>query len=283
MSDSLLNGGAGGQGGGDGGAAGGAGGQGAGAGPAWLPDEYRADAMFKDFQDVGALAKSYRETKTFVGADKADLLRLPKEPDAPEWNDVHKALGRPDKPEEYKLPVPEGTAPEVVTAFGAAAHKLGLSTKQASEVMGFYGKAVADQVTAREAQAVQETTTTETALKAEWGQAYPEKVHAITRLLVNAGGDEALAAFNEAGGGRNPILLRTFAKIAEGLAEPGALRGGSGGGLGGGTLTPADAQAKIGEKRRDGEFMKAYNTRDHGGHAAALKEMNDLYMAAYPT
>jgi hypothetical protein len=263
-------------------AAGGGAAPGAASGPDWLPAELRSDPALKDFKDVGALAASFKSAQALVGADKAAVLRIPKdEADEAGFAEVFAKLGRPEKPDGYKLTAPEGTAPETITAFATVAHKAGLSGRQAGAVMDFYREAVTAQAAALEQQAVTQTTEAQTALRTEWGNAFADKVHGIQKLLMAAGGQPALDAFNAIGGGRNTVLLKALARIADSQAEPNALRGGSGGGMGA-ALTPAAAQAKIAEKQRDPEFMKAYNTRDHAAHAAAVKEMSALFAEAYP-
>lgn len=249
----------------------------------WLPAELRADPALKDFKDVTALAASYKATQALVGADKAHVLRMPKdEADEAGFNEVYARLGRPEKPEGYTLQPPADTPAEVTAAFQQAAHKAGLSGKQAGAVMDFYRTAIEAQAQQLEHRAGTEYDATNAALKEEWGNAFDNKRHAIQKLIVNAGGKEALDAFNAIGGGRNALLLKTLAKIADSQAEPSTLRGGSGGGMSQ-ALTPAAAAARIAEKQRDPEFMKAYNTRGHQAHAAAVAEMTALYREAFPT
>jgi len=248
-----------------------------GADRAWLPEQYRADPAFASFNDVDQLAKSFRDTQAFVGADKAQLLKLPKdEADAAGWGEVFTKLGRPEKPEGYTFDVPaEAVPPEVLGGFAEAAHGAGLSQKQAAQVLGYY-------TTTLEAQAVAATQAATQALQTEWGAAFPDKIHNLTRLLTQAGGPEALAQFNAIGGGRNLVLLKALSKLADAAAEPGALKGGSGGGMGG-ALTPAEANQRIQAKKMDPEFMKAYQDADHAGHAGAVQEMAQLYSQANPS
>lgn len=243
---------------------------------AWLPEEYRADPAFASFNDVGSLAKSFRDTQAFVGADKAQLLKLPKdEADAAAWGEVFTKLGRPEKPDGYKFEAPEGAVPpEVLGGFAEAAHGAGLSQKQAAQVLGYY-------TTTLEAQAVAQTQAATQALRTEWGNAFPDKVHNLTRLLTQAGGQEALDAFNAIGGGRNLVLLKALSKLADQAAEPGTLKGGSGGGMGA-AMTPAQATQQLAAKKLDPEFMKAYQNADHAGHGAAVQEMAALYAQAHP-
>ena len=46
-------------------------------------------------------AKSHREAEKFVGAPANEMVRLPKEANAPEWETVHQRLGKPKDKAEY--------------------------------------------------------------------------------------------------------------------------------------------------------------------------------------
>lgn len=46
-------------------------------------------------------AKSHREAEKFVGAPANEMVRLPKEANAPEWEGVHQRLGKPKDKAEY--------------------------------------------------------------------------------------------------------------------------------------------------------------------------------------
>lgn len=271
-------------GGGDGSASAGSEARGAaGTDRAWLPEDLRADPALAPFADVAALAKSFKDTQAFVGADKATLVKLPKDEADAAWADVWGKLGRPEKPDGYKFEVAaELVPPDVLASFAPVAHGAGLSQKQAQQVVGYYAAALAEQARARDEAAVADTAATRRALETEWGLALPDKLHAVQRLLIQAGGQEAVDAINAAGLGRSLPVLKALARIAEGQMEPGALKGGGGGNMGA-AQTPAQAQAAIGLKQRDPEFMKAYQSSDHAGHDAAVAEMRALYQAAYPT
>ena len=46
-------------------------------------------------------AKFHREAEKFVGAPANEMVRLPKDPNAPEWEGVHQRLGKPKEAKEY--------------------------------------------------------------------------------------------------------------------------------------------------------------------------------------
>ncbi|CAB4126682.1 hypothetical protein UFOVP78_8 [uncultured Caudovirales phage] len=248
-------------------------------GPDWLPEELRSDASLAKFKDVAGLAKSYSQLEKRFGVPPEQLLKLPSKEDAPEWGEVFDKLGRPKDPKGYEFAAPPGVPEPMLEGFRGAAHQAGLNPRQAARVMEFYGQA---QAQAQEMQAAQVATQTETAaaeLKGEWGARYDATVHNITRAIENFGGKEALAAVNDAGLGRSPQALRMLAKMADALAEAGALKGGSGGAQP--AVSPEQAREAVSRKYMDGEFMAAYMGSDHPGHAAAVREMEALFAAAH--
>lgn len=112
--------------------------------PDWresLPGELRADKTLADFKDVGALAKSYVETKRLVG----DAVRVPKADAKPE--DIaafHRKLGVPESPDKYDVKLPEmpkdfpAWNEAYVADFKTAAHRAGLTPSQVQSVIQWY-------------------------------------------------------------------------------------------------------------------------------------------------
>jgi hypothetical protein len=241
----------------------------------WLPAEFRTDSAFEPFQDITQLAKSYRDTAKMVGADKNTLLRLPKDPDAPEWADVWAKLGRPETPDAYKFEGEVGLSEEQAAAFRAQAHALGLPQRQAEGILKFHA---AQQAAARE----QLQTLGVNSLTEEWGAAFDDRVKVAVKAAELYGGPELMQVLKDTGLGYHPAIVRAFAKVGMEITEPGELRGGSGGQRTGGRLAPAEAQAEIGKLYQSAEFTKAYYDRDNPGHAEAVRRMEALAEQAHP-
>jgi hypothetical protein len=241
----------------------------------WLPAEFRTDSAFEPFTDIAQLAKSYRDTAKMVGADKATLLKLPKDPDAPEWADVWAKLGRPEAPDGYKLEGEHGLTEQQVAAFREQAHAMGLPQRQAEGMVAFYAK---QQAAAREALQTQGVTS----LTEEWGAAFDDRVNAARKAAELYGGPELMQVLKDTGLGYHPAIVRAFAKIGLETSEPGELRGGSGGRPAGGAMAPAEARAAIGKLYQDAEWAKAYYDRDHPGHGEAVQRMSRLTEQAHP-
>ena len=248
-------------------------------GAEWLPEEYRADPAFQSFKDVASLAKSFKDTQAFVGADKAMLLRLPKDEAAPEWADVWAKLGRPEAPDKYELKGPDAHDPALLEGFRQTFHDAGLSQKQVAKIMEAYTGVYARQAEAINERIAAQANEAEQALRKEWGAGYEKRVHAATVMIKNMGGQEALDAVNEAGMGRNPAILKLFAKLAEATGQAGGLRGGNQPGFT--TKTPQQAHSEIAAKQRDPQFFAAYTSKDHPAHDETVREMRELYALAY--
>lgn len=114
--------------------------------PDWresLPGELRADKILADFKDVGALAKSYVETKRLVG----DAVRLPKADAKPEEiTAFHRKLGVPESPDKYDVKLPEmpkdfpAWNEQVVNDFKTGAHRQGFTPSQLQWALQYYAE-----------------------------------------------------------------------------------------------------------------------------------------------
>jgi len=99
-----------------------------------LSDEDKGYIQSSNYQDASAVVKALRDTKVYVGADKNDLFRIPKadKDGNRDLSEVYKALGRPEKAEDYKL----GDT-EFAKAASQKLFDLGISSKQAEALLAF--------------------------------------------------------------------------------------------------------------------------------------------------
>lgn len=256
---------------------------------AWLPEEFRADPVFKDIGDPAALAKSYAHAARMVGLDKAHVLRLPAEDDEAGRAELFNRLGRPATPAEYEFPeLPAQLVDGVEPAAREAFHQLGLSAAQARGVMALYGGQVQATEAARLAKAAEMEAAVERDLRAEFGQAFDDRLHAANRAIAELGGAELGRLLTETRMpdgtrmGNHPALVRAFAAIGQRLAEPGDLRGGGTGSGAPRPATPAEAQAAIAELRADTTFLREFGNTRHPNYAAHKAKWDKLHKEAYP-
>ena len=229
--------------------------------------EDRAYAQTKGFKEPGEVVGLYRNLEKLLGGEK---LPMPKgEADVEGWNRVYKAIGRPETPEGYKLPVPaegdKGFAADASKWF----HDAGLSVKQANLLAknyAEYGARVQNaQQTAIDARNAAELET----FKREQGQLFDAKLEMGRRAAKQFGfSNEELVAFERAVGTK--ALLTRFAAIGEGMGEHVVV------GDARGPISATSAQGQIDLLKKDPEFQAKYLS----GDADAKQRMAELLAAA---
>ena len=217
----------------------------AGTPPAWVGDnaDLQQFAAKKGWADPASAIESYKQLETLLGKEK---LPLPANDDDKEgWDRVYKALGRPEKPEDYGIKGAEGDDPKVTESLSKAMHELGFTTKQASGIQKAFDGVVGDILAAKTVQDEQKLTQEVGAVKSEWGAQYTENV-AIAKRGADTFGlslDEVTAIEGALGHKRlMGVLLEMGKTVAEGRFVTGE--------GGGGAITNAQqAQARLDEIR----------------------------------
>lgn len=245
--------------------------------PEWLgkeaAPEIAAWVKTKAYPNAYEVAKAAFNSEKLIGNNIAP-------PKDGKWSpEALKALGVPEKPEGYQIERPQ--MPEGVPydeAFEKAmlpvVHAAGLPpsvVNQLIQAVTAHRLAEHQNIALANETAMKEG---ETALKTEWGNAYPDKLRQAGRAALALGGSEFIAHLNAKGLGNDPIVLKTFAKLGDMMGED-VLKSGVSAGSG---ITPADAKAEIAKLQTDEAYLK----REHPGHADAVKKMEALYAAAYP-
>ena len=210
--------------------------------PAWvaqLPQELQGNTAITSHKTIGELGKSYldsvdrlkgQETKVseYEGKVKefetkiaSDYILKPKENATPEEKAAYlKAIGRPDTVEGYELPkieIPAGMEksidPEGEKAFREDAYAIGLTKEQAGFLYKqFMGRNIGkfNQIQTVNEQTRQQATL---ALKTEWGNKFEENAEIANRTMAKFLTPELKTAFESAGLGNNPDLLKTFYQL----------------------------------------------------------------------
>lgn len=134
----------------------------------WAGDDAnKAIAQKKGWASPADALKSYTELEGLLGGEK---LPLPKTPDDKAgWDRVYTALGRPDSPEGYNLPVPEGVDPAMSKEYAGKAHELGLTTKQANELLKWHEEKGGSVAKAQETEIAARIDQEIAAVKDNWG------------------------------------------------------------------------------------------------------------------
>ena len=220
-----------------------------------VPEEIRGHKSLEHITDVGALAKSYVNAQSMIGADK---LAIPgKHATDEDWGEVYRRLGRPDAPDGYELDneMPEGIeqSDDMLNWFKSAAHEAGLTPSQAQKLLGGYNQFLGTQVGADEGQIQQMRETTEVELKKEYGAAYADRITNGNAAMQEFGSAE-LSEIQLADGrllGDHPGIIKMMVNVSEfinsKIGEDVLAGTKSSGGL-----TPDDAKAKLSEIRAPG-------------------------------
>ena len=238
-----------------------------------LPDDIRHEPVLKNFKSWDALAKSYVHANRKLGVPSDQLMQIPQGENA-DWNGVYKAIGRPDTPDQYEL---NGTG-EMADNFRNQAHQMGLSQKQASQLMDWYSEVQSGVDTNDDADFASEQVQWVADLQKEWGDSYIKNTKLAERAFRQFGSEDALEVMNATGLGSHPALVKMFSQIGQFLAEDGQLTGNQQGRIGG--ITPGSAKTRIDELLNDKDFTTRYYDSYHPRHQDAVNQMQRLYEAA---
>lgn len=243
----------------------------------WFGEANKNLVEAKGWKSPDDALASYRGLETLLGADKAGRgMVIPKDDtDEAGWNAVYGKLGRPDKPDGYKVPDQIKDDP-LVTEFSTHAHKLGLTARQYEETM----KWVVERTTARQTETEQareaEFAKASDALKREWGNAYDANVELARRGVRQFGVDEATLTKMEASLGPAG-LFKLFHSIGSKLGED--TGGAAGQGTGGGGLTPGLARQRQTEMWNDPKTNAILLDKMHPQHAEVQARWEELSKA----
>lgn len=161
-------------------------------------------------------------------AAAAPLVMPGKDATPEQWAEFYAALGRPETPEAYELPVPEGDTGEFAKEMAPILHKHGITADQAKGLAADWNAMVAKQTEAMAAaeaahvQAMNAKNTAEAqALQNEWGQAHPENMElarrAIRQFIPTDKAGETIAAIEGVLGYKGAIQF--LHGIGKGLGE----------------------------------------------------------------
>jgi len=220
------------------------------------------------------VVKSYHNLEKLIGADKADRTVMLPGPDAEETelDAFYQRLGRPEKAEQYDLPVPEGDDGKMADWARGVFHKAGLSDKQAQAVASAWNEYVGGMQQEQVQVAQQSAQEAEASLRKEWGAAYDQKVRGIDHAAGKLG-----MTPEQLEGLRNSMGPVAAMKFVDGLAgKLGEDRMDFDGEAGTGALTPNAAMRELQKLGTDKEFMAAWMDKNHPSHKWAVEKKQNL-------
>lgn len=250
-----------------------------------LEGDLATNPLFRTYKTPSELAKAHAHLTALKGATAAELLKIPAKPQdqAPEdWAPIHKALGVPDDPKDYKIELaPEAAAdtPELANILRELGGKAKFTPQAMDAVIGTLNDLGKKAAEAEAAELTAQTKAVTDTLTKEWGAAAEGNKRAIGKLIRDANGgqlDEAAMADLEGALASNLTLSRAFAYAIGKMAEPEAPEGGGHETGAPKAMTPTAAKAALNAFQADPEKMKAINTKGHPQHAAMLAERAQL-------
>lgn len=253
-------------------------GEGGGTGGTWfdsIPDaELKGFAQTKGWKDPASVVDGYRNLEKLVGVPKERLLKLPEKADDPAWSDVYAKLGRPEKPEAYEIPVPEGYGdPAFAKGIAEVAHKHGLPKGAVQALAEYNNQYIAKLIEADTKERETKSAAELQQLKGEWGSRFDESAELARRASREFGVSEDQAKAIEGAIG-TAGMLKLFNSIGAKLGEPkgfdpGSGEGGGGSGFG---MTPEAARSQIKTLQGDKDWVAKYLN----GDATARSTMDRL-------
>lgn len=235
-----------------------------------LPEEMKGFVQNKGWQSPQHIAESYRNLEKMIGQKGQPI---PADDDAEGWNKFYNSLGRPEKAADYKFDLPAEYNPELVNFFSQAAHKVGLSKKQADAFLEGYldfENSFREEAVKRQEINI---SAAQGALKQEWGNKYQENINLAARAVTAIGLDKtAQIALEESMG--QAAFAKVFQKIGEAICSEDSTPSNTQVG-GFGPITPAAAQARKDELMSREDWVTSYMN----GDAHKVREMDELNKA----
>lgn len=267
-------------------AAGGEGGAGA-AAPAPAPAAQDWTASFdegtrgfiqtKGWKSPADVLGSYQNLEKLMGADKAGRgVVMPKD-DAPaeEWAAFYNRLGRPEAPDQYKIPVPDGADDGFAKTAANWFHEAGLTPKQAETLAAKWNEHMGGTQQQQQAQFEQQSAIDLQDLQKAWGDQFEAKAELARRARRESGLSDAEGQAIERALGLKKAA-EVFAMLGKQFAEA-PMKGGEGAPRANFGATPEDARARISALKQDAGWTAKYLS----GDADARSEFERLHRIAF--
>jgi hypothetical protein len=224
---------------------------------------------------AGDFIESYRTLERYQG----NSIALPgDDATAEDWGRIHNRLGRPETAEDYDfgdLSQVDDRGKAEIDWFRNTSHELGLSQKQAGDLLARFSDYGAKREESDTAAGKQAALDAMAGLHAEWGPEKDKNTALANRAIKALGlGDDDVAALTATAAGK-VALTRAMARIAPKLGEDTQIGKGRGGDM---ALSKADAKTRITAIYGDPEHP--YHKAGHPGHRAAVDTMAEYFQAA---
>jgi hypothetical protein len=237
-------------------------------------DELKGYVQNKGFKDPSSVLDSYRNLEKAIGVPSERLIKLPADQNDPAaMAEVYAKLGRPGKPDDYKIDVPQGQGDDFAKWARGTFHELGLTAPQA-EVLSKKWNELQAQMGQAQSQSQEATFTQQReSLKREWGAAYEQNAKVVDKAAQALGIDaQTLDALKSSMGVDK--AMKFLHSIGSKTLEDSFVSGKDGSQFG--VMTPEAAKSRISQLRNDPDFSSRYLR----GESNAINEMSRLHEMA---
>lgn len=226
------------------------------------------------FDAVLDAAKGHREAEKHIGAPANELVRLPKDPNSPEWAKVWQRLGAPEKADGYDftgVKMADGTdLPDAIRdALRPAIAAAGTPKDRAPEIVKGVVKYLDGVKAADAADATAKLATEREALAVNWGKNIEANMFIAKQGAAKAGVTPEMVEALEKGLGYSKTM-EVFRMLGEAMGEGRFVN--NGGVPNAGVMTVEQAVSRIAELKVD----TAWGTRYMNGDREAAREFDAL-------
>jgi uncharacterized protein len=160
---------------------------------AGVPEEMWGNPTLTSTKSVASMSSQLINAQKMIGK-QPNMAVLPSDQSTQvEWDEFHKACGRPDTADEYTITHHEDIGEfnvETETAFKNLAHSEGLRPETVQKLMELDDSRIMGMRQAEQERQTQETEKCEADLKSKWGNAYEERLHLANRMIEENTTDE---------------------------------------------------------------------------------------------
>ena len=242
-----------------------------------LGEELAEDKTLADIKDIPTMSKMLVHAQRKMGADKVALPGV--DASEEEMTEFYTALGRPEGPDGYELPIPEEFPKEIspdaklIEGYQKAAHSAGLTPTQAKRLFDWYNESSVATLETTKANAEAARGEAENTLREKYGDKYNETVKNALVAARTFLGDDGIEKLEKTGLGNAPWLVEAFAKVGEAIGED--------------KLSISHIQdnaitARAEIDRVMGDLNHPYHDKKAPGHVAAVHKVQDLFKMLYP-
>lgn len=241
----------------------------------WLggvSEELRSNESLGKFKNIDDFARSYLE----IEKNYNKRISIPDEKASPEERGkFFDKLGRPSD-KKYLVDNRKADDDSIVKLYEDVFHQNGLSRRQGESILKkMYELQEANSKNFSEGKAKFKDTNL-SFLSEQYKDKFDEKMKIGLNAVKKYGSDSLFNLLEEVD--YHPALVDMLVTVGETIRPDSIVSGNTGENN---FDTPETALKEIKKLEANQDFMVKYNNKKHVGHAAAVKELNDLYAVAY--